>query len=140
MSKSSSKKLNTLPPLPTKKSLIVNSWIEEFADGLAHETFKLIVQCPKPEGSEISYRVMASYLRHYTRRVIYDVLTIPAEGVQDNQEAYKITYKAYSELKRELESNIARGFEEAFHIFTGRFVDYNCSVDVVPDPINKEPC
>lgn len=120
------------------KNIIINNWVGEFSNFIAQESLKLVISIGKPKNliSELSTKLV----HYYIKALIKDSLTAYEKMNLSRQDEYEFTAKNFADLKYQLQIEVASAFESAAKEFSGKTVDYYCTISPVPDPINKEAC
>jgi hypothetical protein len=120
------------------KNIVIYAWLEEMSEFIARESYNLIKLTGDPKGS--SKKLSSMFIRYFVSKMVLDSLTEYKKKKLDGKEAYDFTKKNFSEMKDELQLEIAKGFEIGFLKYSGKDIEYYCQVKPVPEPINKEVC
>lgn len=119
-------------------SIVLKSYIEEFASMMAVESYKLIKLESKNNKNKVDRDISTKFLKHFIKKIVFDSLTELTNKNMSSKEAYTVTKASFLDIKVKIQEEVARGFEEAFLHYTGQQIDYYCDVRVIPEPINKE--
>lgn len=123
-----------------KNNLIMDNWVDEFSKFIAEESFKLTKAVGKPKGIKTTKRMMTRFLKFYVETLVFSSLVEYKERDLTPQSAYKFTKENLLSVRAAVQEEVARGFEDAFHKYSGQLVEYYVTINEVPEPKNKEVC
>lgn len=119
------------------KILDLNAWIESFSAFMADETLKVLrANCAK-RGPDVSRALCIHFLARVLSSTVLDTLHERMENPQSEAEALRFNQKQFAELKIQVQDAVALSFQTAMSHYTGRQVEYYCTIKPVPDPVNS---
>lgn len=116
---------------------MVNSWVEEFAEFIAKESYNLVTTCGKKQAEDVSLLLSTKFIQYYTEIIVLKSLSVTDGKELSSKQNYTITKDSFMRLKTELQTELAKGFENAFRKYAGKNVEYYCQINPVPEPISK---
>lgn len=119
-------------------TIVINNWVLEFANFIAQESLKLVETTGKPK--KLVKELSLKLLHFYVKSIIKNSLTEYTNLNLDKKDAYDFTIKNFTDVKFQIQGEVAMAFEAAAREFSGRSIDYYCKISAIPDPINKEAC
>lgn len=124
------------------RNIILNQWVDDVAQGLAKESFRLMQGVKKPKDNPLLTQELGTkFVEHYIQALVYHVLTdMPGKDKATKTEQYEYVQSNFMTLKYQLQGSICEGFERAIEAFSNMHIEYYCQINPVPEPINKEPC
>lgn len=111
---------------------VISNWVEEFANFIAAESYKLVVVCGKPKGLSVISSLSTKFLKYYIYALVIQSLKQHADE-EDTQRGYDLTKDSFLDVKSKIQAEISAGFEKAIREFSGRNVEYYCQVKPSPE-------
>lgn len=120
------------------KMLTQEEKVTTYASMLAAETVKLIDSTTSDEN--LRHRIKAAYIEKFVRLLVFNAVTDRPKHITKREEMLDHNINGFRELKGRVQEAVAGGFQGAMVEYSGRSVEYYCTVAVVPDPVNKVLC
>lgn len=116
--------------------------LDEYAQKLSHEMVSEILKFrhrfielmgtkDKDQGTILAFL----FLQEFIFRIVVETLERHTQG--SDRERYTKTSEDFNKLKLAMQDSIANGFSDAVLAFSGKYLDYHCSIKPVPDPESK---
>lgn len=115
---------------------IVYDNMEDFTSFVAKETCKLLIGQAKGNTKD-AYKLLAAYHKHFIYQVLVGALSTKADPLDDAEEHYNVVRKNVAGVKFDVQASVANAFKRAFGEFSGKRVDYYCTIKPVPEPTSK---
>lgn len=116
---------------------MVTTWMENLAKKISNQTHTNIKKNYKVRPSAIKSVFMSRVLKHLIEHMVVEVLNQDVSGMED-VDAHNKIHEDFKELKVCIQLGVAEGVNSAILSFSGQNLDYYCSVEPFPAPINKE--
>ncbi len=117
------------------KTLDLNEWIDSFSTFMADETLKILRGHSNKRGREVGRALCIHFLARVLSATVLDTLNTQDETAQTEKEQYEFSKHQFAELKTQVQDSVALSFQTALSHFTGRQVEYYCTIKPVPDPV-----
>lgn len=122
------------------KNLVLNSWIDEYAELMAKESFKILESICTAKGEGVDTAVSLRFINYFLGILVYNALSEHRQNKNmTNNQAYEFTRQNLSDIKMGIQNQVASGFEEAFLKYTGKQVEYYCIIKPTPEVANRYP-
>lgn len=121
------------------RNILLDNFVDEFAQTLANETFKLIHATG--EKKHLQNDITSRFVSYFLENTILYTLNKYADSKQlTEEEMYTYTKEDFAAVKYQLQNAIAKGFEQAFQLHANKRPEYYCAINLVPEPLNKKAC
>ena len=110
-------------------------FVDEFSEVLVVETFKLMAAKGKTVGNDIALAFLSKFVGVY----IHQALSDPGVDLITSQEKYEHAAECFKQAKEDVTHMVAVGVGGAMKAFSGKDVEYYCTLRVMPEPVNKLP-
>ena len=126
--------------MSNKQIITLDEWANQFSQDVAAEIYRTLDGIEKEKRGKLHTKLPLAFLSRFIALTTYKVLTERPSTVKTKKEAYEYTMKAFNAYKISLQNTIAQGFQGAMTEFSGKELDYMCTIKLVPEPINTKPC
>lgn len=121
------------------KTLDLNVWIDSYSTYMADEALKLLRAKGDRKGPEVYRALCLNFIMKILGSVILETLQERPANVKDNEEMIEYNKKVFGELKMSTQDVVAMAFHTALSHYSGKNVDYFCTIKVVPpSPSSRE--
>jgi len=119
----------------TKKVMSLEDYTNMMASDMTSELFKFVSYYEKKVGKAYSATLIQAFLQSFITKLVNDALESQPHG--SDKERYDKTMTEFSVVKSVIQDAVAFGFSDATALFSGKELDYYCSITPVPDPTSK---
>jgi len=120
------------------KKLNNEDWVDDISSLLAKESIELLLTQGENRGEGLGELLIINFIAKFVGMTVLTTLkSEPVEKKASNKDKCKFVMENYAGLKSEMQEAIAAGFAGAFESFTGKPVDYYCTIQPVPEPTSK---
>ena len=116
-----------------KSKIVSNSWLEEYGEFIAQESYKLIKQVGQNGHKKLSTR----FLKFYVNLILKNALLEHTKMPLSQDEAYRLTIHNFQQIKEQIQTEISLAFEKALSDFSGRNMEYYCQIKPVPEVTHR---
>lgn len=125
--------------------LSVDKYTEQVAKDATIAVMRLVDTYESQVGKGQGIRLLSTFLQTFIGTAVFAVLSreqrmAAAAGKKVGHEEAERTMDAYRNFKVDVQDAIATGYGDAAFQFSGRNTDYYCQIQIVPEPINDQPC
>lgn len=118
-----------------KKVMSLEDYTNMMASDMTSEIFKFISYYEKKVGKAHSASLVQAFLQNFVTKLVGDALDAYPHG--SDEERYDKTMTEFGVVKSVIQDAVAFGFSDATALFSGKELDYYCSITPVPDPTSK---
>lgn len=132
---------------PTKPNLLADrtdtvsaeDWQLQLVQSLTKEVFRLTEEQGITYGEEFAELARLNIVAGMVSSTVFAVLSrLPRP--RPGQSASDAHHKSYREIREAIENAVSSGFQAAVKSWGGLDKEYLCSIQIVPEPANKESC
>lgn len=123
-----------------KKSKIqtLDESVKILSKHIVSEMFRIIESQEDKIGEKATDALCMQVLASYIGNLTYNILTEDLEvSKKDKMEA---VFNNFKSLKGQVQEAVAAGFTGAMTRFSGKDTEYYCTINMIPEPVNKQPC
>lgn len=113
----------------------VTDYTNMIANDMTSEVFKFLLHYEDKVGRGTSANLLGKFVEDLVRRVVFNTLNAYPSG--EEEERAEKTVNHFRQMKTLLQDSIAQGFADGVAEFSGREMDYHCSIEPFPDPYSK---
>lgn len=124
----------------SKRVISLDEWADQFSMEVAQEIYKTVDGIEKDKRGTLHKKLPAAFLNRFIAYTVYKTLQERPSYVRTNKEAYEFTMKNFNDMKAKIQEAVAIGFETAMSQYSGKTLEYSCTIAMVPEPSNKLPC
>lgn len=108
----------------------ISKFIQTLSQSLVNDIFTLLGAEEKKVGFDIASELYANFLANFVGVAVHKILTT------DKQAGRKATFasvsKDFAEFKLRVQDSVAAGFQGAMSAYSGKTIEYYCTVRPVP--------
>jgi len=119
---------------------LTKEWIQEFAELIAKESYKLVKDAPKPKNENVDNELVSKVVGLYIEHAILHIFFREHKAGSPQMERFKAVHDDFLDIKIKLQDEIAQAFDRAWNKYTGKSPEYCCVINPFPIPWNKESC
>lgn len=123
-----------------KNIVTLETQCEEFATLLAEEVYFRLEDELDKIGPDNYRHLAATFIAGLTSALVYRSLTKIPGNLKTKQAKFDWAQDSFLDMKTRIQEAVASGFTGGMKAWSGKDLDYYCTIKVTPEPKNTEPC
>lgn len=123
-----------------KKIITLDNWADEFSREVTAEIYKVLDGVEKDKQGKLHQKLPIAFLARFLAITVFNSLKERPSHIKTNKQQYEYTLNSFNEIKAGVQDAVAQAFSGAMSEYSGKDLDYLCTIKMLAPPQSKLVC